>query len=308
MVCNTPGNPREGSMVQVDIVWAYSFGATFAACSARQLQKQEKIFDNRWYVFTLLFLSVFFAPSGLYLLSQFVQWETMQVAQTFSDLPAWLVCGFAITNVTQGILGYGTTCKLIKKGKYYAAHANWMWSWVLFWFILVCGWDCTGYQRFLYDSSMFGGELWTPGRHMGTGFLSSNVWFTLLAMGVCFAPMLIHGTVNFLREGARMDPAIRADQVPGVVRLLAVVFGTQWVVCLGLAIVAALLVMGLRTLSGSTLMGYLLGVPTFIVLAQLLLFRRGMPMHVLAKQLYVQEHGQDIDRAGPEGEFGKRPA
>jgi hypothetical protein len=223
-------NHKEHVMVQVDIVWAYSFGATFAACAARQLEKHEKIFDNRWYVFTLLFLSIFFAPSGLYLLWQFVQWETMQVAHTFTDLPAWLVCGFAITNVTQGILGYWTTCKLIKRRNYYAAHANWMWSWVLFWFILVCGWDCTGYQRFLYDSTMFGGALWTPGTHMGTGFLSSHVWFTLVVMGMCFAPMLIHGTVNFIREGARMDPDIRADQIPGIVKIVVFAFGAQWIV------------------------------------------------------------------------------
>jgi hypothetical protein len=280
-------------MVQVDIVWAYSFGATFAACAARQLEHQEKIFDNKWYVFTLLFLSIFFAPSGLYLLWQFVQWETMQVAHTFSDLPAWLVCGFAVTNVTQGILGYWTTCKLIKKGKYYAAHANWMWSWVLFWFILVCGWDCTGYQRFLYDASLFGGEPWTPGRHMGIGFLTSHVWFTLVVMAVCFAPMLVHGTAGFLREGARLDPAIGKGEVPSSVRLLALVFGAQWVVCLALAIVASLMVMGARRVTGSTMAGYLIGVPAFVVLAQILLFRRGMPMHRLARQIYLREPGND---------------
>jgi hypothetical protein len=62
-------------------------------------------------------------------------------------------------------------------------------------------------------------------------------------------------------------------------------------VCLGLAILAALLVMTLRDFTGSILLGYLIGVPLFIVLAQLLLFRRGMPMYLIAKQLYIKEPG-----------------
>jgi len=78
-------------MVQVDVVWSYAFGATFAACASRQLEKEDKPFVNQWYVFTLTFLSTFFAPSGLYLLWQHTQWETMQVAKTMKDIPAWLV-------------------------------------------------------------------------------------------------------------------------------------------------------------------------------------------------------------------------
>lgn len=285
-------------MVQVDIVWAYAFGSGFAACAARQIEKQPTPFNNKWYTFTLLFLSILFAPSGLYLLRQFVQWETMQVAHTFTDLPAWLVCGFAVTNVTQGILGYGVTYALIKKKNYYAAHANWMWAWILFWFILVCGWDCTGYQRFLYDMSVNNGVLWEPGRHMGIAFFwKSRVWWTLVGMGVFFAPMLIYGSVNFIREGARQDPTLTADQIPGPVKIAACAFGAQWIVCLGLAIVAALMVMGLRNVTGSILLGYLIGVPLFIVTAQLLLFRRGMPMQIIARQLYIKEPGEALTRS-----------
>jgi hypothetical protein len=216
----------------------------------------------------------------------------MQVAKTMKDIPAWLVTLFAVTNVTQGILGYWITVKLLKKKNYYGAHANWMWSWILFWFILVCGWDCTGYQRFLYDMSMFNGELWSPGKHMGVGFLLSNVWLTLVIMAVFFGPMLIHGFIKFTRDGAKMDPSIKPNEVPNAITILAVYFGAQWVVCLGLAIVAALMVMGLRNVTGSTLLGYLVGVPLFIILAQLLLFRRGMPMQKIARMLYIREPGE----------------
>lgn len=282
-------------MVQVDIIWAYAFGAGFAACSARQLEKQETPFNNKWYIFTLLFLSIFFAPSGLYLLWEHTQWETMQVATTMKDIPAWLVVIFAVTNVTQGILGYWVSYKFIKKKKYYAAHANWMWSWILFWFILVCGWDCTGYQRFTYDMSVNGGELWTAGKTMGISFFyASRVWWTLIAMAACFAPMLIYAVANFIMKGIKEDRTISADQVPNPLQILAWSFGAQWIVCLGLAIAAALLVMTLRDFTGSILLGYLIGVPSFIVIAQLLLFRRGMPMYLIAKQLYIKEPGESV--------------
>lgn len=279
-------------MVQVDFVWAYAFGSGFAACAARQLEKENKPFNNKWYIFTLLFLSILFAPSGIYLLWQFVQWETMQVAHTFSDLPAWLVCGFAITNITQGIFGFWISYKFVKKKNYYAAHANWMWAWILFWFILMCGWDCTGYQRFLYDASVHGGVLWEPGKHMGISFFwKSNVWWTLVVMAIFFAPMLIHAVIKFIPEGARQDSSLSPDQRPKRILLLIFSFGTQWLVCLGLAIVATLIVMGLRDFMGSILLGYLIGVPLFIILAQFLLFRRGMPMHMIARQLYIKEPG-----------------
>ncbi|MBP7734568.1 MAG: hypothetical protein KA369_01215 [Spirochaetes bacterium] len=280
-------------MVQVDVVWSYAFGATFAAAAARQLEKEVKPFNNKWYIFILLFLSIFFAPSGLYLLWEHTQWETMQVATKFSDIPAWLVTIFAITNITQGILGYWTTFLLVKKKNYYGAHANWMVAWIIFWFILVCGWDCTGYQRFLYDMSVNDGALWEPGKLMGVSFFyASRVWWTLVFMGLCFAPMLVYGFVAFTREGARMDRTIPSDNVPGAPKILALYLGTQWVVCLGLAILAALAVMGIRELTGSLLAAYCIGIPAFSAAAYFLLFRRKMPMHWIARQLYVREPGE----------------
>jgi hypothetical protein len=281
-------------MVQVDIVWSYAFGATFAAAAARQLEKTEKPFDNKWYVFILIFLACLFAPSGLYLLWQFPQWETMQVATCREDIPAWLVVIFAVTNITQGILGYWTTFKLIKKKNYYGAHANWMVAWIIFWFILVCGWDCTGYQRFMYDASVHNGVLWEPGKLMGIEFFyKSNVWWTLVVMALFFAPMLNYGYVKFTREGAKSDPTIPKNKIPRARNILAFFFGTQWIICLGLAILAALTVMGIRDLTGSLLIAYFVGIPAFSVVAYFLLFRRKMPMHFIAKQLYVKEPGEN---------------
>ena len=279
-------------MVQVDVVWAYAFGATFAAASARQLQKEEKPFNNKWYVFLLLFLSIFFAPSGLYLLWQFPQWETMQVAASREDIPAWLVVIFGVTNITQGILGYWTTWRLARRGKFYAAHANWMVAWIIFWFILACGWDGTGYQRFLYDASVHGGVLWEPGTHMGISFFyASRVWWTLVVMAAFFAPMLIRGMIQGIREGASADPSIKGG-LPGPVKILAVFFTAQWSVCLGLAVLAAAVVIQLGDLFGHIGWGYLAGLPLCAAAYYFLLFRKGMPMHLIARQLYVKEPGE----------------
>ncbi|MFW5989078.1 MAG: hypothetical protein ACOCPQ_02470, partial [Desulfosudaceae bacterium] len=167
---------------------------------------------------------------------------------------------------------------------------NWMVAWIIFWFILVCGWDCTGYQRFLYDMSVHGDQLWEPGRHMGVRFFyASRVWWTLVVMAVFFAPMLIYGYVNFIRQGAREDASVSAEQTPGPIRILIFSFGAQWVVCLGLAIISALIVMGFYNLTGSLWAGYFIGLPLFWVAAYLLLFRRKMPMYWLARQLFIKE-------------------
>ncbi|MBN2080504.1 MAG: hypothetical protein JW838_16155 [Spirochaetes bacterium] len=277
-------------MVQVDIVWAYAFGATFAAASARQLGKEEKPFNSKWFTFVLLFLAIFFAPSGVYLLWEFPQWETMQVATAHGDIPSWLVAVFGVTNITQGILGYWTTWRLARKGRYWGAHANWMVAWIIFWFILACGWDGTGYQRFLYDASAMGGELWEPGRMMGLEFFyRSNVWWTLVVMAAFFAPMLVRGMVKGIREGAAMDPSITP---PGTVKILALFFGAQWVACLGLAVVAAVAVIRIGGLLGHVGWGYLVGLPLCGAAYYFLLFRRNMPMHRIARALYVKEPGE----------------
>jgi hypothetical protein len=276
-------------MVQVDIVWSYAFGASFAATAARQLAKEPSAFHHRHYTFFMNFLACLFAPSGLYLLWQFPAWETMQVATCREDIPAWLVVLFAITNITQGMLGYWTTFKLIKKGSFYGAHLNWMVSWTVFWFILVCGWDCTGWQRLLYDSSLNHGELWAPGKHMGLTFFTGNVFLTLVGMGVLFAPMLIYAFVNGIREGARSDPAIPPNQVPGPFRILLFTFPTMFGLCLAIAILAAWTVMGFRSLTGQTWLGYLIGLPVFAVFAHQALFRKNRPMYFIARQLFIRE-------------------
>jgi hypothetical protein len=269
-------------MVQVDVVWSYAFGASFAAAAAHQLKDEEKPFTTRSFVFNLLFLSLLFAPSGIYLLWEHTQWETMQVATSKEDIPAWLVTIFAVTNITQGILGYWVSYVLARAKKLYEAHVNWIVEWIVFWFILVCGWDCTGYQRFLYDMSVNNGQLWQPEIHMGVSFFyASRVWWTLVAMGIVFAPMLMYGYIQYFREGLK---GIRASNIAGPIQILSIVFGTQWVLCLGLAVIASLLVMFFSNLFGGLIAGYIVGIASFAVVAYLLLKKNSL-FHRLIRSL-----------------------
>ncbi len=88
--------------------WAYGFGASLAMASGRQLAKLDQPFYSKYFVWTLLFLALIWAPTGMLLLLGHPSWETMQVAEDLQSIPAFLTLGFGISNVTQGILGFWT--------------------------------------------------------------------------------------------------------------------------------------------------------------------------------------------------------
>lgn len=275
-------------MVQVDIIWGYAFGATFAASAARQLYREERAFSNPVFTYNLLFLATLFAPSGIYLLWQFPHWETMQLADKHTDIPAWLVVLFAITNVTQGILGYWIGYRFIRKGRFYAAHLNWIIAWFLFWSFLVLGWDGTGWQRFLYDPTVNNGVLWSPGMHQGLGFFSSNVFLTLAVMGVFIGPALTIPVARWIRTGIEKDPEVPKEQTPAAGGIVFWALAGTFGLTLVLAVLQGILVTQLARAAGSVLLGYLIGVPVFWFLLWLLLLRRGWPVHRYARQLYMK--------------------
>lgn len=192
------------AMVEVDIFWAYAFGAGFAMAAAYQLVREARQgtswWESRYFVVTLLFIALLFAPSGIYLLSEFPSWETMHVARTFDDLPAWLVTLFAITNVTQGILGYWVTRWCIVKGHLTAAVAQVALSYFGFFFILVNGWDATGYKRFLSaEHDVVPGWSWSD----AGDWVTSPVAITLVVMAVPIVPYAVGFLVSWLGEGHR---------------------------------------------------------------------------------------------------------
>ncbi|MCL4557273.1 MAG: hypothetical protein M1491_01315 [Deltaproteobacteria bacterium] len=193
-------------MVQTDIFWSYAIGATFAAAASKQLKRDyDDSKDNRWsrskyFVYTVLFLACLFAPTGSYLLWDFPQWETMQIATSHAAIPAWFVSLFAISNVLLGVLGYRVGYGLIKRGRVHLAWLQVAAGYLIMTVVLTYGWDGTGWQRFLYDSTTHNGKLWAPGMYDGIAFFSGNVAHALYGMGIIVLPFLLVPVVKWIRE------------------------------------------------------------------------------------------------------------
>lgn len=195
-------------MVQVDVFWSYGIGAGLGLASAARGVKRETVKEalaSPAAFQALLFLAVVFAPSGFVLLWNFPSWETMHVGTR--DLPGWLVAVFGVTNITQGLLGFVVARSLASRGRAFAAYLHWLGGYFGMFFILVHGWDGTGYQRFLSPTrEALDGWTWATGQ----AWLTSDVAFTLEAMGVVLIPWLMGLTVRWLRQGAarRSSPAL----------------------------------------------------------------------------------------------------
>jgi hypothetical protein len=250
-------------MVQVDVFWSYGLGATLAAASSRQVLARWRAAaaaeaapraepqvgpptHSRWrdpYLLrTVLFLALIFGPSGVYLVWAFPSWETMHVGDR--DMPAWLITTFAITNVTQGLLGYWVVERLLAAGRSYVAYLQIFVGYIGMFFILVEGWDGKGYQRFFsatHDDFIHWHGDWSA-------WLTSDVALTLLGMGVVLVPTLLWAVASWHREGyALAPPGARRPSGATIVALsLTTVFGAA----LGLSVAAAILINTLGVAAG----------------------------------------------------------
>ena len=191
-------------MVQVDIFWTYALGAGFAAAAGRQLKettdKGNCPFETPYFLRTLLYLSILFAPSGVCLLWAFPGWETMFAGDR--NLPAWLVILFCVTNITQGILGYWVATTLARKGRLYLAHLQWVFGYLFMFFILVHGWDGTGWRRFFYAGNV---EQWRAGVDFPLwAFFTSDVALTLYAFAPFLLPIMFFWMSSWMQEGYRI--------------------------------------------------------------------------------------------------------
>ncbi|MER5460160.1 hypothetical protein ABT010_05630 [Streptomyces sp. NPDC002668] len=262
-------------MVQVDVFWSYGIGASFATAAAHQLRTGNGRaghggrWSNPYLMGAVLYCAVLFAPSGAWLLWGFPDWETMQVASGHSALPAWLVALFAATNVSQGVLGFWVAERLIASGRVYAAFLQAGVGYTGMFFILVHGWDGRGYQRFFSADRETFAAAWPEQPGAGEalsragGWLTSPVALTLYAMGVVLVPVMLALMAFWIRSGQR---EAGTESVTGRMRILGAVLGAVFGVALGTAVVASVLV---------HLLGWWLGVPVAVLLAALLVVRRG---------------------------------
>ncbi len=247
-------------VVQVDVFWTYGIGAGFALAAGQQLVKANREddaspFDSRYFVNTLLFLSILFVPSGACLLWSNPSWETMH-AGTYQTIPAWLVVLFCMTNITQGILGYWVTYMLMKVKKYYLAFLQVPLGYFGMFFILVNGWDNQGYQRFFSaNRDLYLHWSWSN----LTSFLTSDVAIILFAFAPFIIPIILYWISSWLVDGYRLSDDVdqTAAAKTGRGRLAVMLLGLIFIGTLGWAVVAQVLI---------HFLGWMIGLVSFVVL------------------------------------------
>jgi hypothetical protein len=237
-------------MVQVDVFWSYGMGASFALAAAHQLRAADRagagepaatatgILSDRYLTATLLYLSALFVPSGAWLLWGFPSWETMHAAD--STLPAWLVALFVATNTTQGVLGYVVTKRLLLRGRPRLAYLQVVLAYFAMFFILVHGWDGTGYRRF-FSATRADYEQWGTSAPLDAvgAWLTSDVALTLYGMGIVLIPVLLATTARWHTAGVR---AAGGSTEHAAARFIAFSLASIFVLALGGAIAASVLV------------------------------------------------------------------
>ncbi|MGK5632117.1 hypothetical protein, partial [Streptomyces sp. URMC 123] len=204
-------------------------------------------FANPYLCGALLYLALLFSPSGVWLLWRFPSWETMHAQ---AGLPGWLVAGFAATNVGMGVVGFEVSRRLLVRERPGAACAQLLVPYFVVFFLLVHGWDGTGYQRFLStEPSVFRhfDDMPLAGRVMD--WLTSDVARTLGGMGLVLIPALLALAVHWYARGARALGD--ADPLSGLFPVGLAVFAVLGP-CLGAAVVAALLVTSLGWVVGAS--------------------------------------------------------
>jgi hypothetical protein len=239
-------------MVQVDVFWSYAIGASLAVAASEQIARKARATAEAnksddplacgYFTRTLLFIACLFAPSGIFLLWAFPSWETMHVGS--KDMSALLVTGFAVTNVTQGVLGYFLARRAILAGKRYRAFMHFIGGYFGMFFILVHGWDGTGYQRF-FSATRAQFEAWSgPGQVLT--FLGSDVAFGLYGLGVFFLPPLLFLKGSWLADGHRLVSGRIRSRAGLAAQALVAVFALG----LGTAILSSVLIHLLGTWIG----------------------------------------------------------
>lgn len=295
-------------MVQVDVFWAYAFGGSLGVASGIQLAKEAKPLYTEYFVKSLLFLALVWAPTGLLLLIKHPSWETMQVANNFQDIPPWIVLAFGFTNVTQGILGFIVSQRLMAKGKYYLASINALSGYFGMFFILLYGWDGLGYDRFLYDrDTLVGSPAWTPGASgtsfnitefitSVTNFLQSGVFVTLMIDAVILFPPFVISLI-FIKQAYK---GLGIKNEPSNISLIIYYAAVILIGTLASAAISALTVNFVGSILGvgnhiarakgeipsNTLqhvLSYFIGLPLSLIGMYYLLWKKGMPFYYLLK-------------------------
>lgn len=240
-------------MVQVDVFWSYGIGAGFAVANTWQLEAHEAAAkpatEHTSFRDALLFLGTLFVPSGAFLIWQFPSWETMHVGTR--DIPGWLVAAFTMTNFTQGVLGYLVAAALLRRRQAFAAYMQWILGYFGMLFVLVHGWDGTGYMRFFSSTraDFLAGWTWATAQR----WLTEDVAISLYTMGVVILPVMFWWMARDLRRGAAVGRAGRSGTTASasLAALMLSLFLILILGVLGTAIAASVAIRYLGPIAGT---------------------------------------------------------
>ena len=181
-------------MLQTDLFFSYGLASGLAIAASRKLKTEPHPLVNKYFLATILWLSLGFVPQILYLTRRFPGWESMFVVNTISGYPPWFLSLYAIATIVLGALGFHVTNSLLNKEKTFAAVAQVVWSNVAAAFLATIGWDGTGYKRLLYTGT---GTDWA--NHVSfplTDFFTSPVFINLIWLE---ALLLIPYSILFIK-------------------------------------------------------------------------------------------------------------
>ena len=286
-------------MIQVDFFWAYAFGATFAFAACRQIKEETcKWYESKYFTWTIFYLAIFFAPSGVWLLKEHTSWETMQLFNTYQDIPTLWVLIFTITNVLDGVIAYYVCHRFIKKGNYFGAASQVIIGYFIMFFILAHGWDGWGFDRFFYDRAVNNDVAWTPRSGDVFQFMTSTVAITLYVMGILILPPMFYFSVKWLREGLDADDAVPGEKIPSPLAVIVLMLLAALGLALGLAVGATLVCKFFTWITGGnqailgaewSLLGMVIGLPVFLLPVWYFVLRRGKIAHKFAMLLIIEE-------------------
>jgi hypothetical protein len=136
-------------------------------------------------------------------------------------MPAWLIATFAITNVTQAILAFWVTERLIVGGRQYLGLLQAWAGYFGMFFILINGWDKTGWHRFFSENRAdFLAWHSQPALDQVKSWVTSDVALTLYAMGLVLIPVMAVIMVRSVRSGYRIGGDYRPNRKPAAPTML----------------------------------------------------------------------------------------
>jgi len=181
-------------MLQTDLFFSYGLASGLAIAASRKLKTEPHPLVNKYFLATILWLSLGFVPQILYLTLRFPAWESMFVVNNISGYPPWFMSLYAIAVIILGALGFHVTNSLLKKEKTLVAAAQVVWSNVAAGFLATIGWDGSGFRRLLYPGT---GDDWVNGAVFPlTDFFTSAVFINLIWLE---ALLLIPYSILFIK-------------------------------------------------------------------------------------------------------------